>query len=115
MCVHIPFMVKKEIYEFWKKMFVILILSFFVFWVLGGTSINEYFIIIPFYLWIGLLVACRIGMTYHAYKMKRYGWMFCNLILGEIFWIIFLFSVLKNDIGKKEIKKKKKKKTPKLD
>jgi len=38
-----------------------------------------------------------IGMSYNAYKIKRFGWMFSVLILGDIFMIIFYFSILKKE------------------
>jgi len=42
-----------------------------------------------------MLIIFRIGMVYNAYKIKRYGWMLSALILGDIFSIIFYFTILK--------------------
>ncbi|MBR9702172.1 hypothetical protein GOV13_04595 [Candidatus Pacearchaeota archaeon] len=53
-----------------------------------------------------MILIFRIGMVYNAYKIKRYGWMVVNLILGELFVIIFYFAVLKKYISKDKQNKK---------
>lgn len=42
-----------------------------------------------------------IGMVYHSFKIKRYGWMFVIIILGTIFPIIFYITIMR-DLFKKQ-------------
>jgi hypothetical protein len=42
-----------------------------------------------------MIISFRLAMVRHAYKMKRYGWMIVNLILGEVFVLWFYFRIFK--------------------
>jgi len=39
----------------------------------------------------------RFGMVYNAYKLKRYGWMVSNLILGDLIVLLFYFLVFRKE------------------
>ena len=105
-------MIDKEKIKFWDRIFKTMIISFvisiaLVFIVSENVLENNLFIypwIILFFVAIVCEIIFTIGMAYHAYKLKRYGWMIVSIFLGTIFSIIFYFSILK-----KEIKERKKK------
>lgn len=106
-------MINKKKILFWDRFFWTMVGLFIIPMILYVSSLddlknNEIFIII---LGICLLISgvmsiiFRLGMSYNAYKIKRYGWMLSTLILGDIFMIIFYFAILKKQVN--DIKKEK--------
>ena len=106
-------MINEKKIRFWDKFFWIAVGLFVIPMVLyisssEGLSNNDTFnFILGFAILISIIMilAFRIGMVYNAYKIKRYGWMVVNLILGEIFVIIFYFAILRKEVEKIEKKK----------
>lgn len=105
-------MINKEKIKFWDRIFKTMIIFFIVsialvFIVSENTLDNNLFVypwLILFFVALICGIIFTIGMAYHAYKLKRYGWMIVVILLGTIFPIIFYFSILK-----KEVKEEKKK------
>lgn len=106
-------MINKEKINFWNRILKIMVLSFVisivtVFIVSEKTLEKDLFIYLWFILFFISIVfetIFRIGMVYHSYKLKKYGWMVVNIFLGTIFPIIFFFSILKKEFEKIQIKK----------
>jgi len=106
-------MINEKKIKFWDKFFWIAVALFVIPMVLyisssESLSNNDTFnFILGFLILISIIMilAFRIGMVYNAYKIKRYGWMVVNLILGEIFVIIFYFAILRKEAEKVEKKK----------
>ncbi len=106
-------MINENKIKFWDKFFWIAVALFVIPMVLyisssESLSNNDTFnFILGFLILISIIMILifRIGMVYNAYKIKRYGWMVVNLILGEIFVIIFYFAILRKEAEKIERKK----------
>ncbi len=111
-------MINKKKIKFWDKFFCVAIALFVIPMVLHISSSESLSNNDTFSFILGLVISIsiimilvfRIGMVYNAYEIKRYGWMVVNLILGEIFVIIFYFAILRKEAEKVEKKKLHKKK-----
>ena len=105
-------MINKEKIKFWDRIFKTMIVSFVIsialVFIVSENNLENNLFIYPWLILFFVAIVCEIiftiGMAYHAYKLKKYGWMVVSIFLGTIFPIIFYFSILK-----KEIKKTKKK------
>jgi len=91
--------------KFYDRCFFIPLILFsflfiFLFIIPEALLENTIFLIIwlpLFFICIILEMSFIIGMVYHSYKNKKYGWMILIIILGIIFPIIFYFSYLRKE------------------
>lgn len=84
--------------KFWKIEFNISWISLLLF-LLYAIIFSEEIFLFNVLCWIGIIgwIIFTFGMAYHAYKQKKYFWMFALIFLGSIFPIIFYHSHFKKE------------------
>lgn len=98
---------KKKI-KFYDIVVISMILSFVIafisVFIISSEQFENTIIIYPWLIILGLGILCgiifTIGMAYHSYKIKKYGWLFVIIFLGTIFPLIFYFSTIRKEFKK---------------
>jgi len=114
-------MINEKKIEFWDRTFWIMIIAFCIsivllFIVPENSLENDSFVYPWLVLFLGAIILeliFTIGMIYHSFRLKKYGWGIVNIFLGTIFPIIFYFSILKKEFEKEKNKKPNKTKAKK--